>query len=139
MAGYSKTPLIQKLGLKPGMRASWMRVPQSVMELLQPLPTDLTLLKTPAKEMDYVHFFAESIADLEKNFPSLKQSLAKTGTLWISWRKGKNNTDLTDNDVRRIALEHGLVDVKVCAVDETWSGLKLVYRVKDRSDPPPAK
>jgi hypothetical protein len=132
MAGYSKTPLVQKLGLKPGMRAAFLRAPESVAASLEPLPENISLLKAAAKEMDYIHFFAESVADLEKHFAALKKSLAKTGTLWISWRKGKNNTDLSDHDVRRIALEHGLVDVKVCAVDETWSGLKLVYRLKDR-------
>jgi len=132
VAGYSKTPLPQKLGLKPGMRAAFRQMPASVLKLLEPLPEGLERKKSGGGDLNYIHFFADSVADLEKQFPTLKKSLAKDGMLWISWRKGKVNTDLTENDVRRIALAGGLVDVKVCAIDEAWSGLKLVYRLKDR-------
>ena len=107
-------------------------MPQEIRRSLEPLPGNFVLRKSLGTDTDFIHSFAESIADLESTFPSLKESLAKDGTLWISWRKGKNNTDLTEGDVRRIALKNGLVDVKVCAVDETWSGLKLVFRLKDR-------
>jgi hypothetical protein len=131
VAGYSKTPLPKKLGLKPGMRGTFQGIPVEIYETLQPLPEGFITLKA-GKDLDYIHYFAESVADLEKAFGALKKSLAKDGMLWISWRKGKVNTDLTENDVRRIGLENGLVDVKVCAVDDLWSGLKLVYRVKDR-------
>ena len=131
MPGYSRTPLVQKLGIKPGMRAAFLRMPASVLALLAPLP-EIQQLKSPRGDMDYLHYFADSVADLEKALPGLKKSLAKSGLLWISWRKGKINTDLTENDVRRLALAQGLVDVKVCAIDDTWSGLKLVYRLKDR-------
>ena len=132
MAGYSGKTLAQKLGLKPHMRVVFLRMPGSVGESLQPLPADLVVLKALAKEMDYVHYFADQTADLEGMMAKLKEALAKDGSLWISWRKGRKGTDLTENAVRLLALAAGLVDVKVCAVDETWSGLKLVYRVKDR-------
>src|SRR5262245_22394843 len=114
------------------MRAAFVGMPESVRRALEPFPPDFRLLKTPSWEMDYLHYFAESVADLEAKFDPLKRALAKTGMLWISWRKGRKSPELTENDVRQIAIERGLVDVKVCAVDETWSGLKLVYRVKDR-------
>jgi len=132
MAGYSKTPLTQKLGLKPGMSVYFRNMPATVFEELSPLPEKITVAESLPSDVDFIHFFAESVADLAKNFPALKKSLAKSGLLWVSWRKGRRNTDLTENDVRALALKSGLVDVKVCAVDETWSGLKLVYRLKDR-------
>jgi hypothetical protein len=132
MAGYSKTPLAGKLGLKAGMRAAFVNAPDSVLSILQPLPDGVIVLKRPGREMDYVHFFAESERELAAAFVGLKASLAKTGMLWVSWRKGKKGTDVTETQVRAVALGGGLVDVKVCAVDEVWSGLKLVYRLKDR-------
>jgi len=132
MAGYSKTTLIQKLGIKAGSKVFIFQAPAEVAEILTPLPEGVKVLKKLGSDVDYIHYFAESISLLESAFAGLKAGLAKDGMLWISWRKGKKGTDLTENDVRRIALAHGLVDVKVCAIDETWSGLKLVYRVKDR-------
>jgi hypothetical protein len=132
MAGYSKTPLIQKLGIKPGMRVALLHMPDSVLRELGPLPVGITMLKEPAAESDYIHLFAEKESDLRETMPRLKEALNKNGLLWISWRKGRVNTDLSENVVRELALKNGLVDVKVCAIDETWSGLKLVYRLKDR-------
>ncbi len=131
MAGYSKTPLLKKLGLKPGMRVAFVGMPESVQKDIGPLPEGVSLLKKPAAEMDYIHFFAESDADLKRAFAGLKQAIKKGGMLWISWRKGKKS-DLTESAIRALALAAGLVDVKVCAVDDEWSGLKLVYRLKDR-------
>ncbi len=132
MAGYSQTALIAKLGIKPGMKVALMHMPESIATTISPLPQNVTLLRRPGAETDYIHYFADSEAQLRNAFPALKKSLSKTGALWISWRKGKNSTDLTETIVRAIALRGGLVDVKVCAVDQTWSGLKLVYRLKDR-------
>jgi len=84
---------------------------------------------------DFIHYFAEARDDLEDIFPRLKESLAQTGMLWISWRKGAKTADrLNENVIREIGLANGLVDVKVAAVDETWSGLKFVRRVKDRTE-----
>jgi hypothetical protein len=133
MAGYSKTPLVVKLGLKAGMQAVFLRMPAEVRGVLDPLPEGVLVGKRLTGELDYVHFFAEDCADLREHFAALKAALAKDGMLWVSWRKNKNGTDLTENFVREMALQHGLVDVKVCAVNEVWSGLKLVYRLKDRS------
>lgn len=132
MAGYSKTPLIEKLAIKAGMKVAFLRMPPRVRAAIRPLPPKRKVSQEAGEGMDYVHYFAESIAELEGAFAALKASLNAGGMLWISWRKGKKRTNLTENDVRAIALRGGLVDVKVCAVDKTWSGLKLVYRVKDR-------
>jgi Protein of unknown function (DUF3052) len=132
MAGYSKTPLIQKLGIKAPMRMALLRVPASVARDIGPLPQGVKRLAEPGPETDYIHYFAEDRADLDRAMPKLKASLSKQGMLWISWRKGRVYTDLTENFVREVALKNGLVDVKVCAVDEKWSGLKLVYRLKNR-------
>jgi len=132
MAGYSKTPLVGKLGLKPGMRILFMHMPAAVRKVIGLLPEGVVEAKELAGELEYVHFFAEDCADLRAHFAVLKAALAKDGMLWVSWRKNRNGTDLTENFVREVALQHGLVDVKVCAVDEVWSGLKLVYRVRDR-------
>jgi len=112
---------------------AFVHMPESVTTAIGPLPENVTLLQRPAPGTDFIHYFAESEAQLTQAFPVLKKSLSKTGALWISWRKGKNGTDLTETTVRAIALDGGLVDVKVCAVDEIWSGLKLVYRLKDRA------
>jgi hypothetical protein len=84
--------------------------------------------------LDFIQFFTKERRELEAALPRLKGAMAQTGMLWVSWPKGSSKvpTDLNENAVRELALKHGLVDVKVCAVDETWSGLKLVYRLKDR-------
>ena len=131
-AGYSGTPLIKKLGIKPGMRVALLRMPAGVARQLTPWPEGATKCTALAPELHYVHYFAESVADLRQTMPELKSALRKDGMLWISWRKGLVDTDLGENMVREIALKIGLVDVKVCSVDEAWSGLKLVYRLKDR-------
>ncbi len=89
---------------------------------------------TPSQKADIIHFFTTSSKTLEHEFLSLKNNLATDGMLWISWPKGQSNlpTDLNENIIREIGLKHGLVDVKVAAIDDTWSGLKFVYRIKDR-------
>src|SRR5262245_58627157 len=108
MAGYSKRPLSGKLRLKPGMRVHFSRMPATVRAELEPLPEGATeLAKLTAKTagtLDFVHHFAEQSGDLARDYPALKAALAKNGMLWVSWRKGRNNTDLTDNNVRDLGL-----------------------------------
>lgn len=135
VAGYSKRPLVDKLGIKANSRISIVHQPEGFERTLGPLPGGVTLVSRPAKDMDYIHGFFLSAGRLDREFPSLKKALKFTGTLWISWPKkaAKIETDVTETEVREIGLKHGLVDVKVCAVDEVWSGLKFMYRLKDRS------
>ena len=135
MAGYSKRSLVDKLGIKEGHRVAILGAPAGYAKILGELPPKVEPVKELRGENDFLHFFTKSRPALERKFPALKSSLAQTGTLWISWPKGSSGvpTDLNENFVREIGLSNGLVDVKVCAIDETWSGLKFVYRVKDRT------
>ena len=133
MAGYSGTPLVQKLGIKAGMRVYFEGAPRGYTSTLRGMPTVLQarLLKGP---LDFIQFFVTERSELESRFAPLVQALAQDGMLWVSWPKksARMETDLDENIVREVALDGGLVDVKVCAVDEVWSGLKLVRRLKDR-------
>ena len=136
MAGYSGTPLVKKLGFKEGFRAALVNPPNSFEDELEPLPDNVSLAGgSQAKDLDLILFFVESQKRLKKDFPKLARRLAQNGMLWIAWPKRASGvpTDLSDNSVRLIGLEAGLVDVKVCAVNEVWSGLKFVYRLKDRN------
>jgi hypothetical protein len=134
MAGYSKTPLLKKLGLKPGFRLIILNAPQHYAQTLGELPENVTLADTLTGPFDFIHFFTTRRETLASEFPLLKQVLAPAGMLWISWpkRASKIETDLTEDIIRAIGLDNGLVDVKVAAVDEVWSGLKFVFRLKDR-------
>jgi hypothetical protein len=131
-AGYSGTPLAKKLGLKPGINIV-VHAPGGYEELLE-LDNSITLGKRLRPGADWVHGFYTSRRRLETDFEALRTSLRNTGQLWISWPKGTSSmkTDLNENIVREIGLAHGLVDVKVAAIDDNWSGLKFVYRSKDR-------
>ncbi len=133
-AGYSGTPLLHKLGIKPGMKVLFAAAPAGYAESLGPLPEGVTLMKRPGAALDFAHLFVISARDLEAGFPALRDSLADAGMLWVSWPKKASGkaTDLDENKVRQVGLDLGLVDVKVCAVDEVWSGLKFVRRLKDR-------
>lgn len=133
-AGYSKKSLVDKLGIKEGNKIAILNPPENYMATLGALPKNVSPLKTTETGMNFIHYFTKQRHDLESNFVKLKRELARDGMLWISWPKGasKLTTDLNENAVREIGLRHGLVDVKVCAVDEIWSGLKFVYRIKDR-------
>jgi hypothetical protein len=135
MAGCSKRSLVDKLGIKEGHRVAILGAPAGYAKILRELPLRVKPAKELHGEKDFVHFFTNSRPELERKFPALKSTLAQTGMLWISWPKGSSGvtTDLNENLVREIGLSNGLVDVKVCAIDETWSGLKFVYRVKDRT------
>lgn len=134
MAGYSKTPLVTKLGIKPGIRIIILNPPGNYSETLGELPPCVLVADTLTDPFDFIHFFTTRRETLAAEFPRLKQALTPSGMLWISWpkRSSKIETDLTEDIIRVIGLENGLVDVKVAAVDEVWSGLKFVYRLKDR-------
>jgi len=135
MAGYSGTLLVKKLGFKPGYRAALVNPPPGLHSELGPLPNDVKIFASPLpKRLDLILLFAESQQTLKKEFPRLAQKLAENGMLWISWPKKASGvpTDLSENVIRSIGLAAGLVDVKVCAVNDIWSGLKFVYRLKDR-------
>lgn len=136
MAGYSGTPLPQKLGIKPGSRLALAEAPVSFAESLGSLPdgvksSDAGRAKGP---FDVIVAFVKSRQDFEQRFSALKQKLDPNGGLWIAWPKkaSKIATDMTEDVVRAVGLPGGLVDNKVCAIDEVWSGLRLVYRLADR-------
>ena len=133
-AGYSKTPLIKKLGLPPKGRAVFVRPPEDFFELLGPFPIDLKIGKRLTGAPDYIHVFSERARLLHDSLPRAVGKLPKHGVLWLSWPKKSSglNSDLDENQIRRAGLAASLVDIKVCAVDETWSGLKFMYRRKDR-------
>ena len=133
LSGYSQTPLIKKLGIKPGFRLLLKYAPGPYLEWLGPLPEGVALVGEDG-EADFIHLFVKEKALLEAELSLLKQHLTKPGAFWVSWPKksSKIPTELDGNLVRETGLRAGLVDVKVCAVSETWSGLKFVYRLKDR-------
>ena len=134
MAGYSKKSLVQKLGIKAGHRLIILNLPPDYRQTLGELPPEVITADRLNGPLDFIHYFSDERAGLEQRFPELKAALSMTGMLWISWPKRASNmdTDLTEDVVRQIGLANGLVDVKVAAIDETWSGLKFVYRLKDR-------
>ena len=136
-AGYSGTPLPKKLGIKPGQRVRFVAAPPEFAAALGELPEPLDVI-TPGDDdaagLDLALFFTTTADALRERFDGLAASLVPAGMLWIAWPKkaSRVSTDLTEDVVRQIALERGMVDVKVCAIDATWSGLKLVYRLRDR-------
>lgn len=135
MAGYSGTPLVRKLGFKEGFRAGLVNPPPGFQRELAPLPNDVSIsVGTLTKPLDLIILFADSQKALRTEFPRLARKLSQNGMLWIAWPKKISGvaTDLSDNSVRQIGLDAGLVDVKVCAVNDVWSGLKFVYRLEDR-------
>jgi len=134
-AGYSSTPLAKKLGIKPGFDCLLCNEPDHYFDLFSDLPVDLKPMKRIQKgRADFVHLFCTRFKELQKLAPKYKNAIKKTGMIWISWPKGgsKIETDLKREPIREFMLELGLVDVKVAAIDEDWSGLKFVYRTKDR-------
>jgi hypothetical protein len=134
VAGYSERPLSEKLGIKPGTQVIALGAPRSYASLLGRLPEGARVYARLPPTPQFIHRFARHRHELEADLPRLAQALSDTGTLWVSWPKKASGvkTDLTENIIREIGLAHGLVDVKVCAVDEVWSGLKFVRRVKNR-------
>src|SRR6266576_613402 len=140
MAGYSGTPLSQKLGIKPGTNVFVINGPENYRKLLGKLPEGARLSDRVTTEADFVHFFTRRRSELRKQLPRLRAKLSDTGTLWVSWPKktARVRTDMTEDVIRDVALPLGLVDTKVCAVDETWSGLKLMIRRENRRQLPSA-
>jgi hypothetical protein len=134
MAGYSGTPLPKKLGIVEGSRVALVGAPETFAALLAPLPAEVRFEPPRARSLDVVLLFADRAAELERRFAREAARLDTAGMLWIAWPKkaSKRPTDLTEDVVRRIGLDAGLVDVKVCAIDEVWSGLKFVRRLRDR-------
>lgn len=135
-AGYSGTPLPRKLGLNPDTRLYFHAAPSEFSDWLGPLPDGAIRLAKPAKPIDLAVLFFTRAAELTKVFTRVAKLLAQDGAIWIAWPKkaAKVATDLDENRVRESGLAIGLVDVKVCAVSEIWSGLKFVVRVKDRKN-----
>ena len=135
MAGYSGTPLAKKLGIKEGHRIALVNAPQDFESELGDLPDNVQFIKRPTKSLDIILLFVLTERALVRNFAKLASTLTANGMIWIAWPKKSSGvtTDLSEQRVQRIGLDAGLVDVKVCAIDETWSGLKFVYRLKDRS------
>ena len=139
MAGYSGTPLAKKLGFKEGLRVGFVNPPKGFQKELGSLPAGIKVSGARlSKPLDLILFFADSQQMLKREFPKLTQKLATNGMLWIAWPKKASGvaTNLSDNAVRKIGLDAGLVDVKVCAVNDIWSGLKFVYRLEDRKSRP---
>jgi hypothetical protein len=130
MAGYSGTPLAKKLGIKPGHMVLSIHASQDYRAWLNDLPGVTFLSKPPKPGADIVHLFVTSLAELEEQLPRARSAMKTDGALWVSWYKksAKIPTDVTEDAIREHALKTDLVDVKVCAVSDEWSGLKLVVR-----------
>ncbi len=135
MAGYSETPLLKKLGIKPDTNILIIGEPASLWNDLGPLPQNVSIKKKLSKEpFDFIHFFVRERKVFEREILNLKKVLQPNGMIWVSWPKKSSKvvSDMDENVIRNFALKNGLVDVKVCAVDAVWSGLKLVIPLKER-------
>ncbi|MBR9922361.1 MAG: DUF3052 family protein [Bacteroidetes bacterium] len=134
-SGYSSTPLARKLGIKSEYALLFYKRPDHFFDLFSDFPADVQIEEIPKTEnADYIHLFFTEKADLVQTVPIYKAALKKHGLLWVSWPKGKSKieTDINREIVREELLKTGLVDIKVAAIDENWSGLKFVYRKADR-------
>jgi len=133
MAGYSGTPLVKKLGIKDGFKVAFVNEPNGLRKELT-LPATVSVNAKSRQPLDFVLLFVKSQQALEKDFSRYAEKLTAAGMLWVSWPKKASGvqTDLNENIVREIGLLRGMVDVKVCAIDKVWSGLKFVFRLKDR-------
>jgi hypothetical protein len=135
MAGYSGTPLWKKLGYAPGARALAINAPSDYRRILVlPVGMRVTWLGGPEQGMGFAHLFAVKAAKLKAELRRLRRAIAPDGVVWVSWPKKASGVpaDITEDTIREIALPKGFVDIKVCAVDETWSGLKLMIRKSER-------
>jgi len=134
VAGYSGRPLVDKLGIKPGIRIAILNAPRGYRATLGKLPAGVQVVAAARGVLSFIHLFVVSRAILEAKIPALLRALKPDGSLWISWPKQASGveTDITEDVVRALALPTGLVDVKVAAIDDVWSGLKLVRRLKTR-------
>ena len=129
-SGYSGTPLVKKLNLRDGMRVWFDAMPEHVIDEIDEYALELFFVADPAEGIDAAHIFVTSRAALEAHLTALRYQISSEGQIWVSWPKkaAKVETDITEDTIREIALPLGLVDTKVCAIDEVWSGLKLVIR-----------
>ena len=134
-SGYSGAPLAKKLGIKPGFNVALINAPDHYLNLFTDMPGDIAFVDASADQIDLIHFFTKQKEEYNSLLPNLKKRIKSNGIIWISWPKkaSKVITDITEDTIRNYALQIGLVDIKVCAVDEIWSGLKLVIPVKDRT------
>jgi hypothetical protein len=135
VAGYSGTPLFKKLGIKEGHRVAFPSAPDGVRNLLGELPDGITVKSRASGPLDVIVFFTKRRAELERRLTALRGAMDPAAGLWIAWPKGSSGveTDMTEDVARELGLANKLVDNKVCAIDETWSGLRLVIRLKDRA------
>jgi hypothetical protein len=133
-AGYSGTSLWKKLGIREGATVLAVNAPANYVSLFPNLPANVSFVDEAKPPVGFVHFFVTEKAELASQLPQLLANLASDGVIWVSWPKkaAKVKTDITEDTLREVALPLGLVDVKVCAVDAVWSGLKLVIRVANR-------
>jgi hypothetical protein len=134
-AGYSGTPLPRKLGIKPDTRLGLIGAPHDFDEVLGELPPGVTVHRRARGSFDVIVIFVQKRSELERRLPALKEALEQAGGLWVAWPKRSSGvaTDLGEAAVRELGLAGGLVDNKVCAIDATWSGLRFVYRLADRT------
>jgi hypothetical protein len=136
MAGYSGTPLPKKLGIKPGVTVVTINPPNNYRRLLDSIPEGATFSDRLKRDSTFVHVFVRKCSELAKRLPLLRENVSDTGTVWISWPKKSAGvpTNVTEDVIRSVALPLGFVDVKVCAIDETGSGLKLLVRRENRKE-----
>jgi hypothetical protein len=134
MAGYSGTPLVRKLGIKPGEQIVAINAPEHYAELLEDLPKGASVVSRLRPNAKFVHLFVTGREELDERLSALRDGLDDAGMLWVSWPKKASRvpTDITENVIREVALPLGFVDVKVCAIDDVWSGLKLMIRREAR-------
>ena len=139
MSGHSGTPLAKKLGIRAHARLFVRAAPDNYRELLAPLPEGVHSVRRIDARTDLIHLFATRAAPLARALTAARRAMRMDAVIWVSWPKRLSgvDTDISENDVRALALPLGLVDVKVCAVDDTWSGLKLVLRKSERRAPRP--
>lgn len=133
-AGYSGTPLVQKLGVKPAFRVKTKNAPANYSKMLQPLPENVVISTRLRAPVNLWHIFSASRRELARKLPDCRDEIEQNGMIWVSWPKKSSGvaSDITEDTVRELAFPLGLVDIKVCAVDEIWSGLKLVIRKENR-------
>jgi hypothetical protein len=133
-SGYSGTPLVRKLGIKEGFRVGLVNPPTNFLKMLGSLPENVKIVTRLTKSLDLIMLFSDSERSLKRDFPGLAAKIAANGMLWVAWPKKSSGvrTDLSFDNVQSVGLQAGLVDVKICAVDAVWSGLKFVYRLEVR-------
>ncbi len=133
-SGYSGTPLAKKLGIKNGFHLRLIGAPEHYLELFTDMPADLDFVQGQHVNTDLIHFFTKNKDEYFELLPGLKEQIKPAGAIWVSWPKKASNvaSDISENCIRDFALQTGLVDVKVCAIDQTWSALKLVIPLASR-------